>query len=323
MVPGQDLYQAIQQRFRDFTAMSQAFGWDLSRKFMQIVAQANSNRVSFYMIDAGGLRTQSGIGAEDAAINSPLATARAVEVVRTNNMQDTLIMMANRTGGQYIINTNDVSAGLERFARDINNYYSLGYRAPTIDRGRYHKIEVKLKDPTKEWRLRHREGYRDKSLQAQLEDSARAFLVHGYETNPLGVSLDLGEQSPVGDGNITVPVRIRIPMTNVVLLPRGEFYEGRVRLYFGATDEDGREAPLQELPLELRIPESSIELARQDEVARVVETTMRPGPHKLVVAVRDEISEDRSVVGRFVMVGSTEDREENLELPPSLDFRKQ
>jgi hypothetical protein len=112
-------------------------------------------------------------------------------------------------------------------------------------------------------------------------------------------------------------------MTNVVLLPRGEFYEGRVRLYFGATDEDGREAPLQELPLELRIPESSIELARQDEVARVVETTMRPGPHKLVVAVRDEISEDRSVVGRFVMVGSTEDREENLELPPSLDFRKQ
>jgi hypothetical protein len=252
-----------------------------------------------------------------------LAVAKAVEGVRTNNLQDTLIMMANRTGGQYIINTNDVSEGLERFARDIGNYYSLGYRAPVADRGRYHKIDVTLKNKPKEWQLRHREGYRDKSIEAQLEDSIRAFLVHGYETNPLAVSVDLGAQSPATDGNILVPVRVRIPMGNVVLLPRGEFYEGRVRLYFGATDEEGRDAPMQELPLDLRIPESSIDLARRDEVARVIDATMRPGPHKLVVAVRDEISEDRSVVGRFVMVGSPENREQNPELPPSLDFRKQ
>jgi VWFA-related protein len=322
MVPGQDLYQAIQQRFMDLTAMSQSFGHDLSRRFTQIIAQANSDRVSFYTIDAGGLRTQSGMGAENPAINWSLSAARAVEVVRMNNLQDPLIMMANRTGGQYIINTNDVSEGLERFARDVGNYYSLGYRAPTTERGRYHKIEVRLKDGSKEWRLRHREGYRDKSLEAQVGDSVRAFLVHGYETNPLDVSIELGDQSPAGDGNIAVPVRVRIPMENIVLLPRGEFYEGRLRLYFGATDEDGREAPLQELPLGLRIPESSIERARQDEVARVFDATMRPGPHKLVIAVRDEISEERSIVGRYLTVGNPQDREKDT-LPPALDFRRQ
>ena len=322
MVPGQDLYQAIQSRFSAVTAMGEAFSYDLSRRYMQVIALANSNRVSFYTIDAGGLRTQSGMGAENAVVNYPLAVAKAVEGVRMSNLQDTLIMMANRTGGQYIVNTNDVSEGLTRFASDIGNYYSLGYRAPAANRGRYHKINVTLKNKSKEWQLRHREGYRDKSIEAQLENSIQAFLVHGYETNPLAVSVDLGAQSPTTDGNILVPVRIRIPMGNVVLLPRGEIYEGRLRLYFGATDEDGRDAPMQELPLNLRIPESSIDLARQDEVARVIDATMRPGVHKLVVAVRDEISEDRSVVGRFVMVGSPEYREQNPELPPSLDFRK-
>ena len=255
-----------------------------------------------------------------------MAVTRAVEAVRTNNLQDTLILMANRTGGQYIINTNDVSKGLERFARDVGNYYSLGYRAPATQRGRYHKIAVRLKNDSAGWKLRHREGYRDKSLEARMGDSIEAFLVHGYETNPLEVSIDLGQQSIAGNGNITVPVRVRVPIDRIVLLPRGDFYEGRLRLYFGATDQEGRDAELQELPYELRIPESSIDMARQDEIARVIDANMRPGPHKLVIAVRDEISEDRSVVGRYVMVGESkgsENQEQKPALPPSLDFRKQ
>ena len=42
--------------------------------------------------------------------------------------------MADRTGGQAIYNTNDVTAGLARVARDFDNYYSLGYRAPSETR---------------------------------------------------------------------------------------------------------------------------------------------------------------------------------------------
>ncbi len=89
-----------------------------------------------------------------------------------------------------------------------------------------------------------------------------------------------------------------------MLLPQADFHVGRLRLYFGAVDEKGRDADLQELPFELRIPASSVEVARQDEVVRVINATMRPGTQKLVVAVRDEISEERSIVGRYVRVGS-------------------
>ena len=318
MVPGQDLYQAIQQRFSDNTALGEAFTRDMSRRYVRLIARANSNRISFYTIDAGGLRTRSGMGAENPAVNNMNPTAFvAVDRMRSSNLQGTLKMMANRTGGQAILNTNDVSAGLERIARDFGNYYSLGYRAPTSNRGRYHKIEVRLKEPRKDWTLRHREGYRDKTPAARMNDSINAFLVHDYSSNPLGVSIDVGQQTPGAKGNINVPVRVRIPLERIVLLPRGEIYEARLSIYFGATDETGREAPMQDLPLTLRIPASSVEMARRDEVARVIEATMRPGPHKLVVGVRDEISEERSVVGRVLTVGSTQETREQ-DLPESL-----
>ncbi len=305
MVPGQDLYQAIQQKFADISALGEAFSRDLSRPYTELIAYANSSRISFYTIDAGGLRTRSGMAAENAAVNTMQPTNfMAVDGVRASNLQGTLRMMANRTGGLAILNTNDVTAGLERIASDFGNYYSLGYRAPTFERGRYHKIDVRLRNEIKGWRIRHREGYRDKSLATQIADSTRAFLVHGYEMNPLGVSIDLGPQSETSEGMTSVAVRVRIPMAKIVLLPRSDFYEGRLMLYFAAVDENGRDAPLQEIPLVLRIPQSSIERARQDEVTRIIDATMRPGPHRLVLVVRDEIGEERSIVGRFLTVAS-------------------
>ncbi len=304
MVPGQDLYQAIQLRYEDISALGQAISWDRSRDFNRLISRANSNRISFYTVDAGGLRVQSGMGAENRAVNTQRVVSGTLDGVRRRNLQAPLVLMAKQTGGQTVMNTNDVTDGLERFARDFDNYYSLGYRAPNADRGRYHKIEVRLKDKVKGWDVRHRDGYRDKPIEKRVADSVTAYLVHGYETNPLGVSIDLGEQSPADDDHFNVAIRIRVPMDRLALLPQPDVHVGRLRFYFGAIDEKGRDADLQELPFELRIPASSLEVARQDEVVRVINATMRKGDQKLVVAVRDEISEERSIVGRYVRVGA-------------------
>jgi VWFA-related protein len=302
-VPGQDLFQAVQSRFADQSALMEAMGYDRSQRYVQLTALANSNRVSFYTIDAAGLRTQSGLGAENPGIKFPTGVASAIDGIRTSNLQDTLIDMADRTGGQAIFNTNDVSDGLARFAQDFDNYYSLGYRAPAMDRGRYHDIEIRLKEKQKGWRVRHREGYRDKPVTDQIEDAVAAFFVHGYETNPLAAVIDLGPQTDNEDGTWEVAIRVRFPFEKITLIPRSEFHQGDVRLYFSAIDEKGAKSPLGELPMELRIPNESVEVARQDEIARVINLTMKPGPHKIVVGVRDEISEVRSILGRFVVVG--------------------
>jgi VWFA-related protein len=312
-VPGQDLYQAVQQRFVDQSALAEAMAYDLSQRYVQLIAEANSNRVSFYTIDAAGLRTQSGMGAEQRGASSATPVAFAVDAVRTSNLQDTLISMADKTGGQAIFNTNDVSEGLKRVTQDLDNYYSLGYRAPSIDRGRYHDISVRLREKNKGWKIRHREGYRDKSIDSQMEDAVNAFFVHGYEVNPLGAILEHGPQTPDNDGNYSVAIRVSIPIAKVTLVPRPTFHEARLRLYFSAIDDKGARAPVAELPLELRIPDESVEVAMQDEVSRVIELTMKPGPHKFVVGVRDEISELRSILGDYVLVGT---RQPTAEIQP-------
>jgi VWFA-related protein len=302
-VPGQDLYQAVQQNFADQSALAEAMSYDLSQRYVHLIAEANSNRVSFYTIDAAGLRTQSGIGAETRAIASPTPVSSAVDSIRTSNLQDTLITMADKTGGQAIFNTNDVSEGLRRVTQDFNNYYSLGYRAPMSDRGRYHDIEVRLLNKQKGWKIRHREGYRDKPVAAQMEDAVNAFFVHGYQVNPHTASVDLGPQTRDSDGNYDVAIRVRIPIEKITFVPRPGIQEAQLSLYFSAIDEKGSQAAVSEMPLELRIPDESMEVAMQDEVGRVINLTMKPGPHKFVVGIRDEISEVRSILGRYVMVG--------------------
>lgn len=302
-VPGQDLFQAVQQHYADQSALAEAMGYDLSQRYVHLIAEANSNRVSFYTIDAAGLRTQSGIGADTRAVNTPTGVNMAVDSIRTSNLQDTLINMADRTGGQAIFNTNDVSEGLQRVTQDFNNYYSLGYRAPVSKRGRYHDIEVRLPGKEKGWRIRHREGYRDKPIESQMEDAINAYFVHGYQTNPFDASIDVGNQTRDSNGTFNVPIRVRIPIKSITLVPRPGIHEAQLQLYFSAVDEKGSKAPVAEMPLELRIPDESLEVAMEDELSRVINLTMKPGPHKFVVGVRDEVSEVRSIIGKYVTVG--------------------
>ena len=136
-----------------------------------------------------------------------------------------------------------------------------------------------------------------------MEDAINAFFVHGYQSNPFDASIDVGSQTRDDDGNFNVPIRVRIPIKAITLVPRPGMHEAQLQLYFSAVDEKGSKAPVTEMPIELRIPDESLEVAMQDELSRVINLTMKPGPHKFVVGVRDEVSEVRSIIGKYVTVG--------------------
>ncbi len=59
---------------------------------------------------------------------------------------DTMYRMSAETGGQAIVNTNNLSAGLERVIRDASHHYLVGY-TPTRETndGKFHRLEVKVK----------------------------------------------------------------------------------------------------------------------------------------------------------------------------------
>jgi len=114
---------------------------------------------------AGGARGGGGTGFNPN--NSPYGSRFPIdrpiipplmENVATN--QQVLYALAAGTGGFVIFNTNDFLAGLDKIAKELNEYYVLGYIPPDqAHDGSYHRIEVKVS--RKGVTLRHRNGYYD------------------------------------------------------------------------------------------------------------------------------------------------------------------
>jgi hypothetical protein len=55
-----------------------------------------------------------------------------------------LYQLADGTGGFVILNTNDLLGGLDRIAKDQNQYYLLGYKPSVSDEGSCHTLKVKV-----------------------------------------------------------------------------------------------------------------------------------------------------------------------------------
>ena len=239
MIAGQDVFYAVQNKYSDnTTSLTQTLEFDTSRRFTELTAQANANRITFYTIDAAGLRVYESNTAENQGSPTAPGFAQLVDSVRIANLQSPLQVLAEKTGGVAIINTNVVTPQLERISHDFNTYYSLGYTPSHYGDGRYYKIDVKVK--RKDLQVRHREGYRDKSTDSRMNDGTVAALNFPFEQNPLGISVEFGQARAREDGFYLVPVLVRIPIGKLVLVPREKSDDARVRLFIAALDSQRR-----------------------------------------------------------------------------------
>jgi hypothetical protein len=73
--------------------------------------------------------------------------------------QQILYQLADGTGGFVILNTNDLLGGLERIAKDQNQYYLLGYKPAASPEGSCHSLKVKVERAGTA--VRARSGYCD------------------------------------------------------------------------------------------------------------------------------------------------------------------
>ena len=67
MIAGEDVFYAVQSKYGEqSTGLTESMQYDTSRRLNELGATANANRVTFYTIDAAGLRVYSSISAENA-----------------------------------------------------------------------------------------------------------------------------------------------------------------------------------------------------------------------------------------------------------------
>jgi len=135
MTPGLDLFYELSRISQDSTTLNKMYDFDRSRLFQQLAATANSQNVTFYAIDAGGLSMGSIGAAESSSAQDPLAAS-----VGQHNLTDSIRFLADETGGIAIVNTNDVGPRLELVSQDMYTYYSIGYPLQASGRDKVHKV---------------------------------------------------------------------------------------------------------------------------------------------------------------------------------------
>jgi len=188
------------------------------------------------------------------------------------------------------VNSNNFQGAFASISRDLESYYSLGYRAGTerVDRQRY--LTVKLKN-RRDLIVRSRQTFVEKSLYAEMNDRVIANLLYRVKENDLNILTRLGQALPTGDGYFKVPVDIQIPMSSLALLPQGDTeYAGGFDIYVVVANKDGDMSDVARKSHQIHVPAADIKTVAGKFYTYTLELLTEPGLNKISIGVVDQIS---------------------------------
>ena len=112
--------------------------------------------MAIYPVDARGLRAPSQFSAANDIRSDPRSPVS--DFGSQQGAIDTMIVLADRTGGKASYNTNDIEGAVQRAIADGQYTYTLGFY-PTHGNwdGRFHELKIHVRE--KGLSLRHRKGY--------------------------------------------------------------------------------------------------------------------------------------------------------------------
>lgn len=298
MVAGLELFYEYADVFKDYSMLTAISQYDRSRLFDGLASSANAQGVSFYTIGAAGLEVRGMGVAEFRTTQSPLAAS-----LGSRNHTDTLVHLANETGGLSIINTNDVSLGLERVRQDLFTYYSIGYPLSSSGADKVHSIEVSLPNHP-DLEVRYPRRFVEKSVETRVQDTVITGLILGVTENPLAVELEGGSPSPATGDRFTVPLHVSFPLERVALIPEGEDYVGRVALFVAARDDEGKQSDMVRQEHEVRVKAVDYELARGTHWGIDLSLLTESGSFRVTVGLLDHVTRQHSYQTTRVVVGA-------------------
>ena len=294
---GLEMYDTIQQKFREQASTMDQFEFDMNTRYTSIVQAANAQGVTIWALDASGLQVDDMVTAENRTMDT-----RPNSFFLRTNFQAPLQMMAEQTGGLAAINTNDWKQSLDDLAADFSNFYSIGYRTTKGSVDKPHSVEVVVKK--KGLHTRARRGLLDKSVETRTAETVLASLHYPRIDNPLNITVSLGQAKPYDNDNYLMPVRIAIPIGKLGLVPSGDRYEGSFSVYFVVLDASDKQSDLAVQRQKVEIPSKDFQKAQAKDYYYDVSLICVPGGQKLAVALRDGVTNVTSYVqkGFFISV---------------------
>ena len=287
-VTARDLFEAHGNAFQRSSILPMLSVYDRWASWKSLAASANAQGIHMYMVDSSGLASAGSASAEYASPVDPMTTA-----IYFNNRQQPLQLIAETTGGEAILNANDVTVGLERFREDLFTYYSIGYVVGAAGGDTIHRVEVTVPGHP-DYDLRYRRTVVEKSLASRVQDKVLAALAFGVEHNPMGIEVELGAASTATEDKWLVPVTVTCPMSSLALVPRGEEAVGEATVFVAVRDRDGRQSDLQRQNHELRLPVADYDLLKNRHFTFTMDLLMVKGVFTVAVGLLDQVSHEAS-----------------------------
>jgi len=296
MEPGIGLMHDYAMTFRDQSILSLRGRFNGTRYFNELTSLANAQEVSLYAIDASGLNPLEGFDASSAYSRDPTASS-----LGSKNYRASLSYMAEATGGIAVTNTNDVTGGLQLITNDLYNYYSLGYMVNTSGDDRVHRIKVELAGG-ENYDLRYRRRFVEKSRESKVQDRVFTSLVVDVDDDTMGLELTAAAALPGSGTQWIAPMHLSLDLSKIALIPVGEELLGRIVVFVGARDEEGRNSEVQRQEHEIRLPEAEYLAAGKERFGFDFRLLLSEGRHRVSVGVLDPITRQASYERTVVSV---------------------
>jgi VWFA-related protein len=289
MQPGREMFEFIEDIRRERsdwqssgTGMLEAMGFNSALLIQTVAKTANANNITLYTLHAGGLAAGSDTSAENQQPVSHNVTQAAL-----TNSTDSLNLMADMTGGIAAVGTNNFAEAFRRINRDLDSYYSIGYRSGTerVDRER----QVQVRPRNKNYIVRSRRSFVEKSVATEMSDRVIANLFYPSSSNDMKIIIRTGQPIAVERDRFRVPLEVQIPMDNLNFVPTGEIHAGGFSVYVVVSNKDGDMSDVAHQVHPLRLTQEEFPRSRGKYYTYSVELLMEKGRNRISVGVVDEI----------------------------------
>jgi VWFA-related protein len=288
--PGAELYRYTYDQFApymggqgnlDLQMISGVMGNNRPQQIEEFAKKASGGGVAIYAIDAAQIDSEL-----SAAEGGEMQVDYGENFARHANTASSFQTMASITGGVAVTQTSNFDLAFDTISRDLDSYYSLGYKPAGEASAAARKIVVKMKD--RAYSVRSRESLVMKSTDDQMNEKVVANLYTDASASAWPIAVRTGR--PKQDGRaFLVPIEVAMPST-ITLLPQEQNLVGAFTLYFVVGTGDGRSSEVMRRPRELRIPATAEPMVRAKPMTFTTAIRVSPGESLLSVAVIDQIS---------------------------------
>ena len=302
MQPGREMFAFVddiskEKGWQNSGTVLEGMSYDSHEQIASIARAANANGITMYTIHAAGLAADDSTNAENSHPVSFTVSQAALQ-----SSTDSMQMMAEMTGGLASLQTNDYARAFNHIERDLDSYYSLGYRAGTERVDRQRNLEVRLRNNPNKYTVRSRQTFVEKSPWAEMNDRVIANLLYQSKSNDMKIFVKTGQPRTADEDTFRVPVEVQIPMESLTLLPQGDEYAGGFDLYVVVANKDGDMSDVARKTQQIRVSNADHEKLHGKYYTYSMELIMEPGPGKISIGAMDQVSNETGFANVPVLV---------------------